>query len=168
MSIESEKLSTISSSATPFSYCLQSSPTSESFLIHWPFALHGQSIGEFQLQQHSFQEYELISLRIDWFYLLPVQGTLKILLQHHNLKASTLWCSAFTSGPNLTCIHDYWKNHSFELMDICLQTDVSTSSLTTLKPLGGSQRTGKFFKRWEHQTTLPASCETCMQVKSNS
>ena len=24
---------------------------------------------------------------------------------------------------------------------------------------------GKFFKRWECQTTLPASCETCMQVK---
>ena len=24
---------------------------------------------------------------------------------------------------------------------------------------------GKFLKRWEYQTTLPASCETCMQVK---
>ena len=24
---------------------------------------------------------------------------------------------------------------------------------------------GKFFKRWEHQTTLPASWEICMQVK---
>jgi len=24
---------------------------------------------------------------------------------------------------------------------------------------------GKFFKRWEYQTTLPASCEACMQVK---
>ena len=24
---------------------------------------------------------------------------------------------------------------------------------------------GKYFKRWEYQTTLPASCETCMQVK---
>ena len=24
---------------------------------------------------------------------------------------------------------------------------------------------GKFFKRWEYQTTLPASRETCMQVK---
>ena len=24
---------------------------------------------------------------------------------------------------------------------------------------------GKFFKRWEYQTTLPASWETCMQVK---
>ena len=25
---------------------------------------------------------------------------------------------------------------------------------------------GKFFKRWEYQTTLPAFCETCMQVKN--
>ena len=32
----------------------------------------------------------LISLRIDWFDLLAVQGTLKSLLQHHNLKASIL------------------------------------------------------------------------------
>ena len=24
---------------------------------------------------------------------------------------------------------------------------------------------GKFFKRWEYQTTLPASWEICMQVK---
>ena len=24
---------------------------------------------------------------------------------------------------------------------------------------------GKFFKKWEYQTTLPGSCETCMQVK---
>ena len=28
-----------------------------------------------------------------------------------------------------------------------------------------SQPSGKFFKRWEYQTTLPASCEICMQVK---
>ena len=27
------------------------------------------------------------------------------------------------------------------------------------------QQTGKFFKRWEYQTTLPASWETHMQVK---
>ena len=24
---------------------------------------------------------------------------------------------------------------------------------------------GKFLKKWEYQTTSPASCETCMQVK---
>ena len=37
----------------------------------------------------------LISFRIDWFDLLTVQSTLKSLLQHHSLKASILWCSAF-------------------------------------------------------------------------
>ena len=36
----------------------------------------------------------LISFRIDWFYLLAVQGTLKSLLQHHSLKISIVWCSA--------------------------------------------------------------------------
>ena len=36
-----------------------------------------------------------ISLRIDWFDLLAVQGTLKSLLQHHNLKTSVLRCSVF-------------------------------------------------------------------------
>ena len=37
----------------------------------------------------------LISLRIDWFDLLAVQGTLKSLLQPHCSKASVLWHSAF-------------------------------------------------------------------------
>ena len=37
----------------------------------------------------------LISLRMDWLDLLAVQGTLKSLLQHHNLKASILQHSAF-------------------------------------------------------------------------
>ena len=37
----------------------------------------------------------LISFRTDWLDLLAVQGTLKSLLQHHSLKASILWRSAF-------------------------------------------------------------------------
>ena len=28
-------------------------------------------------------------------------------------------------GPTLTSIHDYWKNHSFDYMDHCQQSDVS-------------------------------------------
>ena len=48
----------------------------------------------------------LISFRIYWFDLLAVQGTPKSLLQHHNSKASILWCSAFftvqLSHPNMT------------------------------------------------------------------
>ena len=40
-------------------------------------------------------------------------------------------------------------------------------SLNMLKPLTVWITTngGKVLKRWEHQTTLPVSRETCMQVK---
>ena len=37
----------------------------------------------------------LISFRMDWLDLLAVQGTLKILLQHHSSKASIFRRSAF-------------------------------------------------------------------------
>ena len=47
---------------------------------------------ELQLQHQSpSSEYsELISLRIDWFDLLAVQGTLKSLLQKHSMKVAIL------------------------------------------------------------------------------
>ena len=43
----------------------------------------------------------------------------------------------------------------------------TSALLTTLKPLTVwiTTNCGKFFKRWEYQTTWPASWETCMQVK---
>ena len=43
----------------------------------------------------------------------------------------------------------------------------TSSSLTTLKPLTVwiTINRGKFWKRWEYQTTWPASRETCMQIK---
>ena len=48
----------------------------------------------------------LISCRVDWFYLLAVQGTLKSFLQHHSSKASVLRHSAFfivqLSHPHMT------------------------------------------------------------------
>ena len=54
------------------------------------------------------------SFRIDRFYLLAVQGTLKSLVQHHNSKATVLQCSAFfmvqLSHPYMTT----GKNHSFD------------------------------------------------------
>ena len=67
----------------------------------------------------------LISFRINWFDLLGVQGTVKSLLQHHSSKASVLWCSAFFYGPTLTSVHDYQKNHGFDYMALCWQSDVS-------------------------------------------
>ena len=59
-----------------------------------------------------------------WLNLLGVQGTPKSLLQYHNSKATILWCSAFYM-VQLTSIHDYWKNHSFDYTDLSWQRDVS-------------------------------------------
>ena len=60
----------------------------------------------------------LISFRIDWFDVLAGQGTLKSLLQHHSSKASILQHSAFFI---VQLSHPYWKNHSFDYMDLCQQ-----------------------------------------------
>ena len=90
--------STISSSAVPFSSCLQSFPASGSF--PWVSSLHQVvKVLEFQLQWifiSPSNEYSgLFSFRMDWLDLLAVHGTLKSLLQHHSSKASILWRSAF-------------------------------------------------------------------------
>ena len=44
---------------------------------------------------HSSEYSELISLKIDMFDLCAVRRTFRSLLQHHSLKASILWGSAF-------------------------------------------------------------------------
>ena len=48
-----------------------------------------------------------------------------------------------------------------------LQKNIYFFSLITLKSLAvwSTRNCEKFFKRWEYQTILPASWETCMQVK---
>ena len=54
----------------------------------------------FNFSIRSSNEYSgFIFLRIDWFDILAVQGTLKSLLQHHNLKASILQHSSFFIVP---------------------------------------------------------------------
>ena len=98
----------------PFSSCLQSFPASGSFQMSQLFASDGQSTGCFTFNISPSNEYSgLISLRMDWLDLLAVQGTLKSLLQHHSSKASILRCSAFII-VQLSSIHEYWKNHSFD------------------------------------------------------
>ena len=58
--------------------------------IRWPKYL------SFSFSISPSNEYSgLISFRTEWLDLLAVQGTLKTLLQHHSLKASILWHSAF-------------------------------------------------------------------------
>ena len=91
---------TISTSVAPFSSCLKYLPASGSFLISQLFASSGESIAASALASIFPLTYlGLISFRFDQFYLLAVQGTYKILLQHHSSKASIIWCSAFFIVP---------------------------------------------------------------------
>ena len=71
--------------------------------IRWP------NYWSFSFSIRPSNEYSgLISFRIDWFDLLAVQGTLRSLLQHHDLKASffgtqlSLWSSSHrTTGKTI-------------------------------------------------------------------
>ena len=58
----------------------------------------------------------LISFKIDWFDLLAVPRTLKSLLQHHNSKASVVWCSVFFM-VQLSHLYMNWRGHSFDYTD---------------------------------------------------
>ena len=76
--------------------------------------------------------------------------------------------------PNVQAGFRKGKQTRDQMANICWITEkadsrkTSTSvSLTTLKPktVWITTNCGKFLKRWEYQTTLPASWEICMQVK---
>ena len=86
--------------------------------ISWP------KCWSFSFRISASNEYSgLISFRIDWSNLLASQGTLKCLFQHHSSKTSILRHILY--GPTLTAVHDYWKNHSFDSMNVYWQSNVS-------------------------------------------
>jgi len=88
-------------------------------LFQWVSSLY-QVVKVLELQRQSFQWIFRIFFKIEWFDL-TVQGTL---LEHHNMKASILWCSAFFT-VQLTFVYDYQENHSFDYTDFCWQSDIS-------------------------------------------
>ena len=76
----------ISSSDIPFSSCPQSLPASESFPMSQTLRMRWPEYWSFSFSISPSIEYPgLISSRMDWLDLLAAQGTLKSLLQHHNL-----------------------------------------------------------------------------------
>ena len=80
-----EKYSIFGKHLNEFSHSEHASPDSELGHPSVPEAPPGPPSNEYS---------GLISFRRDWLDLLAVHGTLKSLLQHHNLKASILWPSA--------------------------------------------------------------------------
>ena len=65
-------------------------------LFQWVSSSHQVAKWSFSFNISPSNEHPgLVSFRMDWLYLLAVQGTLKGLLQQLSSKASILWCSAF-------------------------------------------------------------------------
>ena len=116
---------TISSSVVPFSSCLQSFPASGSFLMSQLFAPSGESTGasvSASILPVSTQGWSplgwtgWISLQSKGLYKESSPAQFKSI---DSLTLSLLY------GSTLTSIHDYWKNHSFDDMDLCQQSNVS-------------------------------------------
>ena len=115
--------STISSSVAPFSFCSQSFPAPGSFPTSWLFTSGDQSIGALaSASVLPMNIQDKCPLGLTCLISLQSKG-LSSLLQHQNLKISILWLSAFFMFQ-LSFIH-YWKNHSFDYMDVCWQSNIS-------------------------------------------
>ena len=105
---------TISSSVAPFSSCPQSFPTSEFF----PRVSSSHQVAKvLELQDPSFQW----MFRFDLSQCKRHSGVFfNITIQKHQFFGAHL-----LYGPTHTSIHHYWKNHSFQSMDLCQQSDIS-------------------------------------------
>ena len=64
-------------------------------------------------------------LGLTGFNLLAVQGTLKSFYPTPQLESIICLVLSHLYGPAVTSVYDYWKNHSFDYMDLCQQSDVS-------------------------------------------
>ena len=115
----------ISSSVTPFSFCLQSLPGLKSFPISPLFPPGGQSI-------RVSASASVLPMNIQGLFPLGLAGLISLLSkdsqesspspQFENINSSAL---SLLYHPALRSVHDYWKNHSFDYMDLCQQSDVS-------------------------------------------
>ena len=115
---------TISSSVAPFSSCLQSFPVSGSFPMSQFFVSGGQSIG-------ASASASVLPKKIkNWFPLLVWTPCSPRDSQESSpppqFKSISSLALSFLYSPTLTPIHDYWKNHSFDYMDLCWQSKVTS------------------------------------------
>ena len=114
---------TTSSSDIPFSSCLQSFPESGSF--QWVISSHQVAkVLEFQLQHQSFQWIFRTDFLQDGLVGSPCNS-------RDSQESSTSQFESINSsalnllyGPTLTSMCDYWKNHGFNYMDLCQQSDI--------------------------------------------
>ena len=111
---------------SPFSSCPQSFLASGSLPVSWLFASDGQTFGA------SASVSDLLMNIQGWF---PLGLTSLISLQAKRLSrvfsSTSTWkhqlfvIQKVIYDPTLTSIHDYWKDQSFDYMDLCQQSSIS-------------------------------------------
>ena len=109
----------------PFFFCPQSLPVSKFFPMSQLFAWDGQSTGVLALA-YSFKRTPRADLLQNGLVGSPCnprdsQET-SPMPQFKSINSLAL---SFLYSPTLTSIHDYWKNHSLDYMDLCWQSNVS-------------------------------------------
>ena len=114
-----------SSSVVPFSSCPQSLPATGSCPMSQFFVWGGQSIGV------SSSASVLPMSTQDWSPLGGLIGSpcsprdsekSSPTPQFKSINSSAL---SFLHSPTLTSIHDHWKNHTLDQMDLCWQSNIS-------------------------------------------
>ena len=107
---------TISSSVVPF--CLQSLPASGSFSGCQFFASGGENIGvSTSASLHPMNIQDWFPLGLTGLISLPSKG-----LSESSPTPQFKIINSSVLNFLYTSIHDYWKNHSFDKMDLCWQS----------------------------------------------
>ena len=116
---------TITSSVVPFSSCIQSFPALGSFQMSQFFTSGVQSTGvsaSASVLPMNIQDW----FSIGWTGWSSLQSKrLSRVFSNTTVQKHQFSVLSFLFSPTLTSIHDYWKNHKFDKIDLCWKTNVS-------------------------------------------
>ena len=98
--------------------------------------LHARSEGERVIALESW-EGSVLPMNIQNWFPLGLTGLISLQSMYSQessptpqFKSISSLVLSFLYGPTLTSIHDYWKSHSFDYMNLCWQNDVSAFKYT--------------------------------------
>ena len=149
---------TTSSSGCPLLFLPSIFPSIRVFPIESALHFRWPKFWSFSFSISPSNEYSWFSFRIYLFDLLAIQGTLKSLLQHHSLKASILWCSAFFMVQLLHPHMTTGKKHSLDYTELCWQSDVSACNVLSRFVIALFPRSKLLLISWL-QVTVCSDCE---------
>ena len=111
---------TVSSFVILFSSCLQSFIASGSFPVSWLFTSGGQSIGALASGLPvNIQSWFPLGLTV--LISLPSKGLSGVFSSTTSQKHHFFGTQNFFYCPALKSVHDYWKNHSFDQMNLVIK-----------------------------------------------